>query len=78
VCSAAARAADGAPTAVQDVGIDHCRAQVLVAQEVLDSPDVVPVLEQMGCKGVPEGVAGSRLGQARPAGSFLNSYMRAG
>jgi hypothetical protein len=49
-----------------------------VAQEVLDGPDVVPVLEEMGCKGVPEGVAGSRLGQARPAGSFLNSYMRAG
>jgi len=59
-------------------GYRSLSAQVLVAQEVLDGPDVVPVLEQMGCKGVPEGVAGSRLGQARPAGSFLNSYMRAG
>src|SRR3990172_5209127 len=36
------RAADGGPAPVQDVRVDHGGPHVLMAQELLDRPDVVP------------------------------------
>ena len=41
------RAAHAEAAAVQDVRVDHGRADVLVAQQLLDGPDVVPGLEQV-------------------------------
>ena len=35
------RAAHGQPTAVEDVGVDHCGLDVLVTEEFLDSADVI-------------------------------------
>ena len=45
-------------TAVEEVAIDHRRCHVLVAQEFLDRPDVVTVLQEVGGEGMPEGLAG--------------------
>ena len=33
---------------IEDVGVDHCRLDVLVAEELLDSANVVASQEQMG------------------------------
>jgi len=51
-------AADG-DAAVEDVGVDHCRADVLVAEQFLDGADVVPVQQQVRGEAMAEGVAGS-------------------
>jgi hypothetical protein len=54
------RAAHTAAAAVEDVGVDHGRADVRVAQEPLDGPDVVAGLDEVRGEGVPRvwGVAG--------------------
>ena len=59
-------------TPVQNMCVDHGRPHIAMAEEFLNRSDVVPVLEQVGGKGVPECVAGSRLGQARLAEGFLD------
>jgi hypothetical protein len=62
------RAAHRQAAALQDVGVDHRRPHVLVPQQFLDGPDVVPGLEQVGGKGVPQGVRGHALWEARLPG----------
>ena len=52
------RASDGQSSFVEDVGVNHGGADVLVAQEVLDGSDVIPVLQQVCGKAVTKGVAG--------------------
>ena len=56
------RASDAGRPAVEDVSVDHRGTDVAVAQELLDGPDIVVVFEQMGGKGVPEGVALASFG----------------
>ena len=36
------------------MSVDHCRAHIAVTAEFLHSPDVVPILEEMGCEGMAE------------------------
>ena len=43
------------------MAVDHGRGQILVAKEFLDGADVVAVLEEMGCKGMPESVTARRF-----------------
>ena len=57
------RAPHAATATVQDMGVDHGGADVLVSEELLDGADVVAVLEEMGGEGVAEGVAGDALGE---------------
>jgi hypothetical protein len=57
--------------AVEDVGVDHCRADVPVAKKFLDGPDVVPFFEEMGSERMPERVAGDSLGEAGKGGGLL-------
>jgi hypothetical protein len=45
----------------QDMRIDHGRAHVLVDQQFLDGADIISVLQQVGGKAVPEGMAADRL-----------------
>jgi hypothetical protein len=52
-------AADGEAATVQDVSVDHGRRHVLVPQQLLNGPDVVPVLEKMGGEGMTESMAAS-------------------
>ena len=40
-------------TPIQDMGIDHGRAHIPVAQELLDSPDVVAIFQQWRCERGP-------------------------
>ena len=56
------RAVHRAGATIEDVGVDHRRGHVLVAEELLHGADVVAVLQEMGGEGVAEGVAGRRLG----------------
>lgn len=61
------RAEDAAAAAVEDVGVDHRRADVAMAEELLDGADVVPILQEMCGEGVAEGVACGGLRQAGTA-----------
>src|SRR5688572_25936811 len=45
------------PAAVHHMRVNHRRSDVAVTQQLLHGPDVVAALDQVGCKGVPEGVA---------------------
>jgi hypothetical protein len=53
------------PSPIQHVGVDHRDLDTPVAQELLDRADVVAVHQEVGRKGVTEGVAGGQL--TRPA-----------
>ena len=53
-------------TPVENMGVDHGRLYVLVTEELLDSPDVMPSLKQVGGEGVAEGVRRDRLGEVCP------------
>lgn len=55
------RATHGQAAALEDVGVDHGGAHVLVAEEFLHRTDVVAVFQEMGSEGVAEGVAGNAL-----------------
>ena len=46
-----------------------------MTEQFLDSPDVVPLLEQMGREGVTKRVTGSWLRQLRPPGGFLDGRL---
>ena len=46
------------------MGIDHCGAHVLMAQQLLDRSDVLPTLQQVGGKGVPKRMAAGGLGHS--------------
>jgi hypothetical protein len=39
------------------MGVDHCRLDALVTQQLLHGPDVIAVQEQMGGEGVPQSVS---------------------
>lgn len=57
------RATNGEGAAVEDVGVDHCRGDVAVAEELLNGADVVAGIEEVGGKAVAEGVAGGGFGE---------------
>ncbi len=40
-------------TAVQDVRVDHCRADVIAAEKFPDCSDIVTAFEQVSRKGMP-------------------------
>lgn len=58
---------------VQDMGIDHDRADKLVPKEFLDGADVIACLKQMLGKGMSEGVATDMLNYACTADCFLDA-----
>ncbi len=66
------RAANPEPTAVQNVGINHRRGHVAVAEEFLDGSDVLAGLEQVGREGVPERVARRGYGDPGSAHGLLH------
>ncbi len=49
---------------IEDMGINHRRLDVTVAEEFLHRPDIVAALDEVGRERVAEGVAGSALGDA--------------
>ena len=46
------RAVDSLPASVQHMGLDHRRADFFVTQPLLDPPNIIPVLQEVGPKGV--------------------------
>lgn len=54
-------------TPIQYVGLDHCGLHVLVSQQLLDGPNIVPILQEVRRKGVPEGVTRGEFGQPSPS-----------
>jgi hypothetical protein len=70
------RAANGEPTPVENVGVDHRGLDVLMAEQLLDGPDVVAVFEQVGGKGVAEGVTAHRLVDTGQAGRLPHGSLR--
>ena len=58
---------------VQDMGIDHGRADILVPKEFLDGADVIACFKQMRGKGMSEGVTTDMLNYARIADCFLDA-----
>jgi hypothetical protein len=57
-------ATNAPPTSVQNVRVNHGRANVAMAQPFLHGANVVAVGEQVRGKGMPEGVAGDPFGES--------------
>lgn len=68
------RAAHAVAAAVEHVGVDHGGLDVVVAEELLDSPDVIAVGEQVGGERSAESVKGGWLGH--PAWSTADRKAR--
>ncbi len=45
-------AVDSLPGSVQHMGVDHRRAHIFVTEQLLDRPNIIPVLQEVGRKGV--------------------------
>ncbi len=44
------------------MGVDHGRRHIPVAQELMDGPNIITVLQEMGRKRMPKTVGACRLG----------------
>lgn len=58
---------------VQDMGVDHRRADVFVAKKFLYGTNIIAGLKQMHGKGVTEGMASGMLDYTRLADGFFDS-----
>jgi hypothetical protein len=74
-CQSVKRTLDPSHTSVQDMGINHCRADVVVSEKFLDRPDIISVLKQVCCKGVAQSVAPGRFEDASLEPSFFESFL---
>ncbi len=61
---------------VQDMGIDHGRADILVPREFLDGADVIACFKQMRGKGMSQGVTTDMLNYASIADCFLDTPLK--
>ena len=52
---------DAFASLVQDMRVDHGRANVLVAKQFLNGTDVVTGLKQMSGEGMPQGISSLRV-----------------
>ena len=67
------RTLDAASTSVEHMGIDHRCTDILVTEQFLHRADVILRFESMRRKGMPQGMAGGRFGDARLAYSAMHS-----
>jgi hypothetical protein len=58
------------------VCVDHRGLQVGVSQQVLDGPDIIPCLKQMGRKRVPQRMDGHPFGNIRGCSSPLDMPLK--
>lgn len=66
---------DGEAAALENVGVDHGRLHVLVAQKLLDGSDVVSVGQQVGCEGMAQGVGSDVFLEPRLAGGVAHGAL---
>lgn len=57
------------------MGIYHSRPYVAVAEQLLDSADVVIRLQEMRCKRMAEGVAGHPFGKFRQSDGLIQRLL---
>src|SRR5665811_2136111 len=74
--SVAKRAAHATTAPVQDMGVDHRGAHILVAEKLLDDANVVACFEQLRGGGMAERVAPGTLGNAHLAHGSSNRALR--
>ena len=70
------RAAHGEAAPVEDVGVDHCSLDIFVAEQFLDGPDVIAVLQQVGGERVAKGMGADTLGDAGLAGGLFDGFVQ--
>ncbi len=56
------------------MGVDHRRPDILVAEKLLDRPDVVARHEQMGREGMAKGVAADLFGKSTVANRGIDRF----
>jgi hypothetical protein len=61
---------------VQHMGVDHGRAYVFVAQQLLNRADVIARFQEMRCERMPEGMATGVFHDARFADGFLDGTLK--
>ena len=60
------------------MGIDHGGFHVFMAEQFLDSADIIAILEQVGGEGVAEGVGRDGLVDSCKLGGAFDSFLQAG
>jgi hypothetical protein len=71
-------APDCETSAVEDVGVDHGGLDVLMAEEVLHSPNVIAVFQEMGGEGMAEGMAADVFGEMGAVGGEVDGPLEGG
>jgi hypothetical protein len=71
-------AANASRSTVEDMGIDHRRFDIIMAQEFLDRSDIVTAFEQVSGKGMPERMASSSLRQSRLRDRISHGFLNQG
>ena len=59
------RTADALAAAIENMCINHGCTYILMPQKLLDGSDIIPILQQMGSKGMPESMTTDRLVNVR-------------
>ena len=70
-------AADSQATPVDDVGVDHGRFDILVAQKLLYCSDIVVGFQEVGRRTMTQGVGADGLDDPRQAGSLFDRFLQA-
>ncbi len=68
-------ASDTSSSPVEDMCVDHCRADVFMPEQLLDRPDIVPVFEQVSRERMPQAVTGNMLRNGGPRGRVLDGAL---
>jgi hypothetical protein len=55
---------------IQNMGVDQGQADISMGKRFLDRPNIVPILKQVGGKGMAEGVTACRFGGSREWGRW--------
>jgi hypothetical protein len=63
-------AANASRSTVEDMGVNHRRFDVVMAQEFLDRSDIVTAFQQVSCEGMPKRVAADMLDDTGTVGRY--------
>ena len=67
------RASDTPRAVVQNMSVNHRRAHVILPKQLLDSANDIPVLQEVGGKGIPKRVALRFRGELFEYSAFLKT-----
>ena len=72
------RGTDGESATIEDVGVDHCRAYILMTEEFLDGSNIIAILEQVRSEGMAQGVTTDALLNCGCASRLFNRTLQRG